>query len=96
MRRVLSAVLAAGLLVVVSATSSSAVVQERGPANCGNREVIIASSTIGSTEHATSTGLVWNKGYRDGGATTYTGRSSFASVIVTAPTIRSMGYRCND
>lgn len=55
-------------------------------------ELIIASDTGGRTYHRTEN-QVWDKGVRDGGATTYTGTWS-AFVEVEAPTIHTAGTRC--
>lgn len=87
--------LAAGALVVAAGVMpANAVTQTTGPAPCGNQEVVVASSTVGNTLHLISAGLVWDKGYRNGGATTYSGYSSLRWVATDAPTINSSGFRC--
>lgn len=86
--------LAAALLFALGAAPASAAFMNTGPAQCGSKEVVIASDTIGDTFHRSSAGQYWNKGYRNGGATTYTGYTNLFSVSVEASNIRSSGFRC--
>lgn len=81
-------------LAFATAIPASAEFMRTGPAECGRDQVVIASSTIGNTVHSTATGRIWNKGYRNGGATTYTPYSFVFYVEVEAPVIRSSNFRC--
>lgn len=58
-------------------------------------ELVIASSTYGQTYHDSfNPGGSWDKGFRNGGATTYTGFYEANLIAITAPTINSSGWRC--
>ena len=95
LRGVLGGIFAGALVIGVSVTPASAnITQVTSPANCSGAQVVVASDTRGNTWHAISAGPVWNKGYRNGGATTYTGWSGLQWVATEAPTIWSSGYRC--
>lgn len=94
-RLLLGGMFAGALVVGVGITPASAnITQVTSPANCTAGQVVVASDTRGNTWHAISAGPVWNKGYRNGGATTYTGWGGLQWVATEAPTIWSSGYRC--
>lgn len=93
-RLLLGGTLTVALAVAVGITPASATTQTTGPANCEIASVVIASSTVGQTWHMNSAGSVWNKGYRNGGATTYTDWRYLRWVATEAPTIWSSGFRC--
>ena len=93
-RRVLGGIFAGALVIGVSVAPASATTQTTGPADCEIANVVIASSTLGQTWHMNSAGSVWNKGYRNGGATTYTDWRYLRWVATESPTIWSSGFRC--
>lgn len=95
-RKVLASVAIVGVLTLgLGAPAQAAVGQTTGPANCGNKEVVTASQTTGSTTHANSNGRQWDKGVKkNSGATTYNGVKNLKSVFVVADKIASSGFRC--
>lgn len=92
-RATIAAMLAMGLIIPLTATGAQALSQITGQCSCST-EIRVASSTVGQTEHRTSQGQYWDKGVRNGGATSYTGYTYLTFVQTDAPTINSSGYAC--